>query len=421
MKTKNILRSMVASMTMLLSACTSDMPEYVGTNVSMYQSSYQLNPKLESFDYTINFTLGLSSAQDEEISEFGVNIKLGDKTETVIFLEDVKVSELDEDGVTYSYTFKDLKYNESYQYEYSYIYRSDLGAGDLESEINSGYIYQDRFSTLIKVTAGTPYDVELTCATIPVQLNIFDDCVKRVGVEYWYTDEYKSTKRVEYIEEIKDKTSNIEIGSRRTDKTTSYRCYAEDESGWTIYSSTYELDFPPVDESIAVDLGLSVKWAPFNIGSKNQNNKGWYYYPSNFWGSYGSSFGHWGTICGRKDYDTALSWWGNNWQMPNNEQIKELCNKCTWEKVSNEIYNGYKVTGPNGKSIFIPVSGYYDDDRVESKQDAIIIGGDFKPDYDRDFTYRYSGRNAYGIKNGQEFASYSTKYYGYQIRPILQK
>lgn len=410
MKAKNILRCMIAIMAILVSACTSDMPEYVGTNVSMYQSSYQINPKLESFDYTINFSLSnLSVAQDEEISEFGVNIKLGDKTETVIFLEDVKVSELDEDRVTYSYTFKDLKYNESYQYEYSYIYRSDLGAVDLESGINSGYIYQDRFSTLIKVTSGTAYDIGLTCATIPVQLNILDDCVKRVGVEYWYTDEYKSTKRVEYIEDINNQIFNITISSRKIDKTTSYRCYAENEFGNTIYSNTYTLNFPPVDEGIAVDLGLSVKWAPFNIGSKNENVQKWYYYQTKDYSSQSS-------ICGDPDSDVVMMYWGNKWRTPNRTQIEELIEKCTWEKVVNETHNGYKVTGPNGNSIFIPSGGYYYD-YVRDKQDAIIISGSYEYYYDR-YGSHYTN-TAYGIKNGGLFITEYTGSNGYPIRAIL--
>lgn len=392
---------MIATMAMLVGACTSDIPEYVGTNVNMYQASTQVNPKLESFDYTINFSLdNLSSAQDEDISEFGINIKLGDKTETVIFLKNTKVCELNGNNVTYSYTFKDLKYNESYQYEYSYIYRSDLGVVNFESDVYSGYIYKDRFSTLITVTAGTPYDVGLTYATIPVQLNLFDNCVKKVGVEYWYSDEYNSTKKVEYIENLKDKVSNITISCQRTDKITSYRCYAEDESGNVVYSKTSTLNFPAVDEGLAVDLGLSVKWAPFNVGSRKENVQKWYYYQ-------GKEYLNQSSICGNSDCDIVMMYWGNKWRTPNKAQIEELIEKCTWEKVINKTHNGYKVIGPNGNSIFIPSGGYYDD-YVRNKQDAIIISGSYHSSY-----------AAYGILNGQLFTSGYTHSYAYPIRAIL--
>ena len=31
----------------------------------------------------------------------------------------------------------------------------------------------------------------------------------------------------------------------------------------------------------------------------------------------------------------------------------------TWKWFFNFLYEGYKVTGPNGKSIFLPAAGYY--------------------------------------------------------------
>ena len=296
--------------------------------------------------------------------------------------------------------FKDLKYNESYQYEYSYIYRSDLGVVNFESDVYSGYIYKDRFSTLITVTAGTPYDVGLTYATIPVQLNLFDNCVKKVGVEYWYSDEYNSTKKVEYIENLKDKVSNITISCQRTDKITSYRCYAEDESGNVVYSKTSTLNFPAVDEGLAVDLGLSVKWAPFNVGSRKENVQKWYYYQ-------GKEYLNQSSICGNSDCDIVMMYWGNKWRTPNKAQIEELIEKCTWEKVINKTHNGYKVIGPNGNSIFIPSGGYYDD-YVRNKQDAIIISGSYHSSY-----------AAYGILNGQLFTSEYTHSCAYPIRAIL--
>ena len=40
--------------------------------------------------------------------------------------------------------------------------------------------------------------------------------------------------------------------------------------------------------------------------------------------------------------------------MPTTEQLKELIDKCTWEFTGS----GYKVTGTNGNSIFLPAAGY---------------------------------------------------------------
>ena len=59
-------------------------------------------------------------------------------------------------------------------------------------------------------------------------------------------------------------------------------------------------------------------------------------------------------LVGDAQYDPATANWGANWQMPTTAQLKELVEKCTWE------FNGtgYKVTGPNGNSIFLPAAGY---------------------------------------------------------------
>ena len=51
-------------------------------------------------------------------------------------------------------------------------------------------------------------------------------------------------------------------------------------------------------------------------------------------------------------YDEAVNRWGS--KLPTKEQLGELENKCTWTWTGN----GYKVTGPNGNSIFLPAAGY---------------------------------------------------------------
>ena len=52
------------------------------------------------------------------------------------------------------------------------------------------------------------------------------------------------------------------------------------------------------------------------------------------------------------DYDNAVSKFGN--KLPTKEQLEELKNECEWTWIGN----GYKVTGPNGNSIFLPAAGY---------------------------------------------------------------
>ena len=58
----------------------------------------------------------------------------------------------------------------------------------------------------------------------------------------------------------------------------------------------------------------------------------------------------------RYTYDEAVRKFGN--KLPTKQQMEELKNKCTWTWMGN----GYKVTGPNGKSITLPAAGHRDCD-----------------------------------------------------------
>lgn len=53
-------------------------------------------------------------------------------------------------------------------------------------------------------------------------------------------------------------------------------------------------------------------------------------------------------------HDPATANWGSGWKMPSTAQFVELLAKCDWEFTGS----GYKVTGPNGNSIFFPAAGY---------------------------------------------------------------
>jgi len=44
--------------------------------------------------------------------------------------------------------------------------------------------------------------------------------------------------------------------------------------------------------------------------------------------------------------------------MPTLDEILELCYNCSWNWTTQNGVNGYKVTGPNGNSIFLPAAGY---------------------------------------------------------------
>ena len=127
----------------------------------------------------------------------------------------------------------------------------------------------------------------------------------------------------------------------------------------------------------AVDLGLSVLWSTCNFGAKNVGQHGGYF----AWGdptgelysaagierSPNGGYSKWVTtnyggvnpphdISGT-NLDVVTRHWGNGWRMPTRQEIEELRAKCEWTLVENYSVKRYQVTGPNGNSIVIPLSG----------------------------------------------------------------
>ena len=128
----------------------------------------------------------------------------------------------------------------------------------------------------------------------------------------------------------------------------------------------------------AVDLGLSVKWANMNVGAKKPSGFGSYF----AWGeTKPKEYYSWGTYIwtkGDSQYltryspndrktqlapvdDAAHANWGGDWRMPTADECEELVNpdNCTWEWITQDGVNGYKVTGKKtGNSIFLPITGF---------------------------------------------------------------
>ena len=129
-----------------------------------------------------------------------------------------------------------------------------------------------------------------------------------------------------------------------------------------------------------VDLGLpsGIKWATCNVGANSPEEYGGFY----VWGEteekedYGWETYKWcngsdesftkyctnrylGTVDNKTvldpEDDVAHVKWGGDWRMPTTEEQEELRNECTWEWTALNGVNGYRVTGPNGNSIFLPV------------------------------------------------------------------
>ena len=131
-----------------------------------------------------------------------------------------------------------------------------------------------------------------------------------------------------------------------------------------------------------VDLGLpsGLKWATCNIGANSPEEYGGYYAwgeteeKSNYdWSTYKWCNGSENTMTkyctnsynGTVDNKTVLDpeddiahvKWGGSWRMPTKKEQDELRNKCVWTWTAQNGVNGYRVTAPNGNSIFLPAAG----------------------------------------------------------------
>ena len=75
-----------------------------------------------------------------------------------------------------------------------------------------------------------------------------------------------------------------------------------------------------------------------------------------------SSYGNNGFTDGKTildpEDDAAAVNWGGAWRMPTEAEQDELRDNCTWTWTTQNGKNGYRVTGRNGKSIFLPIAGF---------------------------------------------------------------
>ena len=178
-----------------------------------------------------------------------------------------------------------------------------------------------------------------------------------------------------------------------------------------------------------VDLGLSVRWATCNVGASIPSEYGDYY----AWGeietkseyrketSVTYDVGMDDDISGNPQYDAATANWGEGWRMPTKQELQELVVWCVWEWTSQGTHYGYKVTGPNGNSIFLPAAGY----RYRSSLDRVGDIGQYwssTPDesgaqgaYRLDF-YRAN----YGY-DGFIDVTISGRSKGFSVRPVTDK
>lgn len=141
-----------------------------------------------------------------------------------------------------------------------------------------------------------------------------------------------------------------------------------------------------------VDLGLSVKWATCNFGATTPEEYGTY-----------------------MNFEKALKcckYWGGSWRLPTKEELSELADFCSWTWTTKGGVKGYKVTGPNGNSIFLPAAGGYEG----TSHDGVGEGGG----YWSSIPYESGDKSAYGLGFGSGYhgVRWGNRNYGRTVRPV---
>lgn len=164
------------------------------------------------------------------------------------------------------------------------------------------------------------------------------------------------------------------------------------DDGVIRFSKTIKLSLKQLPE--AVDLGLSVKWASFNVGATKPEEAGSYFawgetepkknydwtMPGDYkWGVHTSATADFGmtkytstkgdglTILSDLD-DPAKVHFGSDWSSPTYAQIQELCNSSDLQWTWNEEKQGYDVLSKTtAKSIFLPLAGIMSKENLNSR------------------------------------------------------
>ena len=159
-----------------------------------------------------------------------------------------------------------------------------------------------------------------------------------------------------------------------------------EEREFTTPESNFDLD------NDLVDLGLSTKWARYNVGATSETELGGLF-------GFGDMTGFKTSVLMedyasediyKTDRDVANKAYGSWLTMPTVEEFEELFNECKKEWVEQAGVAGYKLTGPNGNSIFLPAAGSRTQQTVSGQGiNGLYLSGSINP-ADKQFALGYS-------------------------------
>ena len=322
---------------------------------------------------------------------------------------------------SYSVTISGLKAKTTYYYRAYAIVDGEYKYGEVRS-----------FTTDLAITTGEATEVTYSAATLGGTVNSGGQSVT-CGIIYGTSSKLSSTSGT-----LLSTTSSSEFSVRvmgLSSNTIYYYCAYVVVDGEYKYGEVLSFTTKTITIGDAIDLGLSVKWASWNVGADSPEGYGGYY----AWGeteekgNYDWSTYEWGSYdyvtkyctisgCGIVDNKTTLEpeddvahiLWGDGWRMPTSDELSELYSECSFEWDTVNGVKGYKVTGPNGNSIFCPAAGSINGTKLHRSGE----GGSYWSSTLWDFEENCASAFIFNFGNTWGGWDVRVRYLGRSVRPV---
>ena len=235
------------------------------------------------------------------------------------------------------------------------------------SSFSTKPIYSNEFNiktALDEYLLSTGDALDITDKTVTLVTEFSSEKIKpgreEIGIVYSENENEVKNNKSTFIP-YTNNSDNLYLTSLSglTPATTYYYCSCMIIDGQRIFSDnirSFTLNEIEITQGEVIDLGLDVKWASCNLESSTPEREGRYY----GWGNpldNSNSKKAFKVISGT-GYDAAFYSLGNGYRIPTEDEWNKLLQECTWEWIIYKGINGYKVTGKNGNSIFLPAIGY---------------------------------------------------------------
>lgn len=257
---------------------------------------------------------------------------------------------------------------------------------------------------------GKAYNVRATTASIPVRFNASAEHLRSAQLVLLLTD--NSSKNIEFgkgCTEVYIKSDWLDnngvavvyVSNLIPSSPYRYRLFYRYNSYEQALGEveTLQTDDPSELTADAVDLGLSVKWASWNLGASRSYQPGRFY----LFGQPGSwtSYSKPASVSGSEADPAALEL-GDGWQSPTTKQCLELINKCNWVASSENGIPGFCIYGVgdfSGNYIFIPAAGYVNVSAVRTGDgsEVMLWSGEISDSPDKAYAIKSDGDGALSI------------------------